>query len=676
MKNVLLCLLALTIAYTGYSQKQSQLRKDVPMTKYIQAQQSVDQPVKYEPITSSKVAAPAHYQGNRDAKIVNVLSIGTGPNGFSYGYHGGQNAILDADNDLNTVIHLHRMGGTLDPGGYSGDLGYDISTDGGINFTNMVECYTAALPGGQYYLDAARYPNFGIFNPEGNMDPNNAYVTYFAPILDNSNTNSEPGWGGYAHGRARIGDVADTIRHLTASTPPFYQYTPNAYDVSDAGICIGVDANVDWTGASAVYQGNLIVTRGVWEEGIGDFVWDRSLIDFPTNATNDLPAHIKFAFGPDGQTGYIFVISDNQSFEPIPGWDSIYFYPILLKTTDGGLNWSEPIPVRLDGPEGIPAIKDFLTDSQMDSLFTSWDRDEIPYCTGFDGDITVDAWGNPHVAVMVGVGHPSGSYSLITEPFFFAAFDIFSPDGGETWDAYKCGNVRFFRYKYGSTDADYEDNRTQITSTQDGDKVFVTWTDTRLSNATDNRSPDIFVRGIDVNSGEPWRYTLRQDGEDSATNVTEFSEAMWTSNWAITSRTTFDDNGTYTVPFTYMVNNTPFDMNVAVQYKYVQNFSFTDADFLITDVKETENTNLTAVSQNYPNPFSNTSTIQVNLERKASLKMVVSNILGQQVMEINRGEVPAGTHQFEIDGSKLGNGIYFYTVTAGQESMTRKMIVE
>jgi len=61
---------------------------------------------------------------------------------------------------------------------------------------------------------------------------------------------------------------------------------------------------------------------------------------------------------------------------------------------------------------------------------------------------------------------------------------------------------------------------------------------------------------------------------------------------------------------------------------------------------------------------------------KANLSMVVTNLLGQQVLEINRGDVAEGTHQFIIDGSKLGNGIYFYTVFAGNESVTRKMIVE
>jgi hypothetical protein len=45
-------------------------------------------------------------------------------------------------------------------------------------------------------------------------------------------------------------------------------------------------------------------------------------------------------------------------------------------------------------------------------------------------------------------------------------------------------------------------------------------------------------------------------------------------------------------------------------------------------------------------------------------------------MEINKGEVNAGSHSFTIDGSALTTGIYFYTVISGENSVTRKMIVE
>jgi hypothetical protein len=35
-----------------------------------------------------------------------------------------------------------------------------------------------------------------------------------------------------------------------------------------------------------------------------------------------------------------------------------------------------------------------------------------------------------------------------------------------------------------------------------------------------------------------------------------------------------------------------------------------------------------------------------------------------------------GSHTIAIDGSQLTSGIYFYTVTAGENKVTRKMMVD
>jgi hypothetical protein len=675
MKNVLLCLLALTIAFSGYSQQKPVIKGDIGSLSAIKADRIGWEAVKTKPVTTSTVTVPASLKNTRDVNFVSIISIGTSTNAYSYGYAGGQKAIIAANNDINTVSHFHRMGGVLDPGGYSGDLGYDVSFDGGLTWTNQIECYKATNnAGGTYFTDAGRYPNHGIYNPEGNTDPANAYLTYWAPTLDGSN--AADSWGGYGYGRAKFGDLSDTIKHLDTSVPPYYLYIPEAYDVSNQGITITVDMNQDWSTGTLAYMGSLIVSRGEWDEGLQDFVVEKSLIDFPTNAENDRPVFCQFAFAPDGLTGWIVVICDNASIAPLG--DLRFYYPVLIKTTDGGLSWEDPITVRLDGPDGLEGVLNYLTDAQIAEIFVEPlpARDEIPYTTAFDCDIVVDAWGNPHVGVVVGIGSAT-EYAIIDYPYSRAAFDISSIDGGTTWVANSCGQINMFRGTYGT---DYtEDNRIQIGSTMDGSKVFVTWLDTQLEGATENNAPDIMARGIDVQYYPAYRcLTVDGTGADMPTNVTTFSEAMWQAYFASTSRYVLEDNGTYTIPFSYEALTTPFDPALPVQYKYIQDFSFTEADWneCYVGVNEQDTKSITSVSQNYPNPFSQTSTIQVNLEAKASLKLVVTNLLGQQVMEIERGDVQAGTHEFVIDGSKLGNGIYFYTVYAGKETVTNKMIVE
>ncbi len=82
------------------------------------------------------------------------------------------------------------------------------------------------------------------------------------------------------------------------------------------------------------------------------------------------------------------------------------------------------------------------------------------------------------------------------------------------------------------------------------------------------------------------------------------------------------------------------------------------------------------VSQNSPNPFHGMTTVNVKLERPAALSMEVFNVSGQKVMDISKGTMPAGAYQFVVDGSSLMAGVYFYTVKANNEAVTKKMIVQ
>lgn len=93
-------------------------------------------------------------------------------------------------------------------------------------------------------------------------------------------------------------------------------------------------------------------------------------------------------------------------------------------------------------------------------------------------------------------------------------------------------------------------------------------------------------------------------------------------------------------------------------------------------VEDNEVIDNSQVTQNFPNPFSSTTTVNVDLQEAANLSLVVTNMTGQKVMELNKGFVPAQNHTFTIDASNLQAGIYFYTVTAGSSQVTKKMIVE
>jgi len=78
----------------------------------------------------------------------------------------------------------------------------------------------------------------------------------------------------------------------------------------------------------------------------------------------------------------------------------------------------------------------------------------------------------------------------------------------------------------------------------------------------------------------------------------------------------------------------------------------------------------------YPNPTQGLTQIRVELKQPMNVSVEITNLTGQKVMEIPAKAMQAGSHTLTLDASALGSGVYFYTVKAGNESVTKKMIVE
>lgn len=127
----------------------------------------------------------------------------------------------------------------------------------------------------------------------------------------------------------------------------------------------------------------------------------------------------------------------------------------------------------------------------------------------------------------------------------------------------------------------------------------------------------------------------------------------------------------------YQTSNLP---GIAVRYEVHEvvdnNIVYLPIPWIYTDIEETEINSISYVSQNYPNPFKNQTTVQVNTLDRSDLSLVVTNLVGKKVLEIDKGQVDAGVHYFNIQANNLPKGMYLYTVYSGKNSETKKMIVE
>lgn len=79
------------------------------------------------------------------------------------------------------------------------------------------------------------------------------------------------------------------------------------------------------------------------------------------------------------------------------------------------------------------------------------------------------------------------------------------------------------------------------------------------------------------------------------------------------------------------------------------------------------------VSQNYPNPFNPTTRIDYDLPEDGFVNIVLYNAVGKEVSVITNEFKPAGFHTLQINGSELSSGIYFYRITSGDFTATKKM---
>jgi hypothetical protein len=80
------------------------------------------------------------------------------------------------------------------------------------------------------------------------------------------------------------------------------------------------------------------------------------------------------------------------------------------------------------------------------------------------------------------------------------------------------------------------------------------------------------------------------------------------------------------------------------------------------------------LSQNSPNPFTQTTTIRYFLPKESFVKLTVSDIDGREIETLVNTVQSKGTHEITLNAVNYLAGVYFYKLVTGSHSKTRKMI--
>lgn len=87
-----------------------------------------------------------------------------------------------------------------------------------------------------------------------------------------------------------------------------------------------------------------------------------------------------------------------------------------------------------------------------------------------------------------------------------------------------------------------------------------------------------------------------------------------------------------------------------------------------------------AIQQNYPNPFTDVTTIPLNLEYDSQVSVAVFDLTGRKVYSAFSGKMTAGENNITLNRGSLSNGYYIYKVAVtnpnGTFEESKKMLVK
>lgn len=135
----------------------------------------------------------------------------------------------------------------------------------------------------------------------------------------------------------------------------------------------------------------------------------------------------------------------------------------------------------------------------------------------------------------------------------------------------------------------------------------------------------------------------------------------------------WDNTSSQWVTIANAVINT-VNKTVSISQSTVSNFYIVTSDKAsVTGINNNSVPDEFSLQQNYPNPFNPSTSIVFSIKEYANVNLSVYNVLGQKITTLINEPMSAGFHNVQFNASNLSSGIYFYRLTAGNETKVMKM---
>ncbi len=93
------------------------------------------------------------------------------------------------------------------------------------------------------------------------------------------------------------------------------------------------------------------------------------------------------------------------------------------------------------------------------------------------------------------------------------------------------------------------------------------------------------------------------------------------------------------------------------------------------NIENTETPSEFSLSQNYPNPFNPNTNIGFQIAGSGFVSLKVYDIMGKEAAVLVNENLIAGSYNINFDASGLASGMYFYKLTSGEFTDTKKLIL-
>lgn len=624
---------------------------------------------------------------NNGAKVMAATKFTGSMNVF--GYLVSQSKVLTYNKGINTVAFIHRKSATYSAASNSnsGTIVAMIGTNGGANWDSTC-IWTNAT-------NLARYPQGGIYNPAGNTNKNNAYVLGMGPVVNGT-------WQGnwYAskslNGAGTNAPGTDQQTINSSSSQKKHEFSRYSFAAVDGGLvrsmaAIQNDIN-GTTNATYGLRGAAMVkgqfTAGAFVWSVDSFIPNCRLRTDGSKNISGVPIQ---AWNNAGTIGYVIILGARAGQ---PAQMSGY-QPIVYKTTNSGASWSLLPATDFTSPN-FRALTDRMYPTATNSNVM------VPNFQGSEGfDAAVDMNGNLHFVSMA-YGHYSAHQDSLGYRFVFGTeqysygntgpfdyptiYDFYTTSSG-AWKYHVVDSMGTEGPSGTSGQPGYNTNpwsdgsggkmdldaRIQVSRSDDGRKIFYSWTesDSSIVGLKWNIYPDIKMKGYDVMID---KITPRINVTSGVTDADQQAYFHYMSNQAIGTSTACLE-----VPYSITYNGTN-DGGVSVASYYINGTQVCPSAFSVTPmapvgVAEIAKENVTFDVMNFPNPANGATSIVVGLKEGSNFEVAIYNSVGQLVdtYKVN-GQV--GGNEIHVDLNNFAAGVYVYNVKVGNTTVTKKLVVQ